>query len=124
MNTRRAECPNGMVDPQTSPRKGSMATNINDASGHGDRSRMLGFAQRWNAYGGGDVEDIMVEFGISETEYFTRLQHILADAPELVDEPTRHAINAVATTDSAEPQLTAAIAPSSFRREHPAHARL
>jgi hypothetical protein len=38
---------------------------------------MLEFARRWSPYGGGDAEDILVEFGIGEREYFQRLTRIL-----------------------------------------------
>ena len=38
---------------------------------------ILDFARRWYHYGGGSAEDILVEFGITEHEYFHRLGAVL-----------------------------------------------
>lgn len=38
---------------------------------------ILGFARRWYLFGGGSAEDILVEFGITEHEYFRRLGAVL-----------------------------------------------
>lgn len=51
-------------------------TNNDPPAGH---AGILAFARRWYPYGGGTPEDILVEFGIDEREYFRRLQEILAD---------------------------------------------
>ncbi|ORM33444.1 DUF3263 domain-containing protein [Williamsia sp. 1135] len=45
---------------------------------------ILDFARRWYPYGGGTAEDILVEFGIAEREYFRRLSDIL-DGNEAAD---------------------------------------
>lgn len=42
-----------------------------------DHAEMLDFARRWYPYGGGTAEDILVEFGIGEREYFRRLTEII-----------------------------------------------
>lgn len=42
-----------------------------------DQAELLDFALRWYPYGGGTAEDILVEFGISEHEYFRRLSLII-----------------------------------------------
>ena len=34
---------------------------------------LLAFAQRWSRFGGGDAEDIMVEFGLTEEAYLNRV---------------------------------------------------
>ncbi|MCK0516027.1 DUF3263 domain-containing protein [Williamsia sp. DF01-3] len=39
--------------------------------------RMLDFARRWYPYGGGSADDILVEFGIGERDYFERLTDVL-----------------------------------------------
>lgn len=39
---------------------------------------MLKFALRWQPYGGGDPGDILVEFGLTEKDYFARLSNLLA----------------------------------------------
>ncbi|MBA4026436.1 MAG: hypothetical protein C0482_29195 [Gordonia sp.] len=38
---------------------------------------MLEFAVRWHPYGGGDAGDILVEFGLTDRDYFTRLSTLL-----------------------------------------------
>ena len=38
---------------------------------------ILGFARRWYPFGGGSAEDILLEFGITEHEYFRRLGAVL-----------------------------------------------
>ncbi|MFW0789563.1 DUF3263 domain-containing protein [Gordonia sp. CPCC 205333] len=38
---------------------------------------LIDFARRWAPYGGGSDEDILVQFGISEHEYFRRLREAL-----------------------------------------------
>jgi hypothetical protein len=42
-----------------------------------EAERMLDFARRWYPYGGGSAEDILVEFGIGERDYFKRLTDVL-----------------------------------------------
>lgn len=42
-----------------------------------DHAEMVDFARRWYPYGGGTAEDILVEFGIGEHEYFRRLTEII-----------------------------------------------
>jgi hypothetical protein len=42
-----------------------------------EAERMLDFARRWYPYGGGSAEDILVEFGIGERDYFKRLTGVL-----------------------------------------------
>lgn len=44
-------------------------------------AEILDFAQRWYPYGGGTAEDLLVEFGIDEHEYFRRLVDILDGLP-------------------------------------------
>jgi hypothetical protein len=39
--------------------------------------RMLDFAHRWYPYGGGSADDILVEFGIGERDFFERLTDVL-----------------------------------------------
>ena len=39
--------------------------------------RMLDFARRWYPYSGGSADDILVEFGIGERDYFERLTDAL-----------------------------------------------
>jgi hypothetical protein len=46
-------------------------------SGRGEDDRMVNFALRWLPYGGGPAEDIIVEFGLSSREFFTRLDAVL-----------------------------------------------
>jgi hypothetical protein len=46
---------------------------------------MLAFAVQWMPYGGGDAEDIMVEFGIPPETYFRRLEHLLKDPAPVAD---------------------------------------
>jgi hypothetical protein len=46
-----------------------------------EAERMLDFARRWYPYGGGSAEDILVEFGIGERDYFQRLADVL-DSPQ------------------------------------------
>lgn len=50
-----------------------------------ERSEMIAFALRWEPFDGGDVGDILVQFGITEGVYYRRLQLILdrASADEL-----------------------------------------
>ncbi|MDF3307927.1 hypothetical protein P3H15_23165 [Rhodococcus sp. T2V] len=38
---------------------------------------MITFAKKWRHRGGGSGEDILVEFGLSQAEYFRQLQMIL-----------------------------------------------
>lgn len=42
-----------------------------------EAARMIDFATRWMPYGGGPAEDIVVGFGISPAQFFTRLQELL-----------------------------------------------
>jgi hypothetical protein len=42
-----------------------------------EAERMLEFARRWYPYGGGSAEDILIEFGIGERDYFKRLTDVL-----------------------------------------------
>lgn len=55
---------------------------------------LLTFAQRWSRFGGGDAEDIMVEFGLTEQAYFSRVLDVLERSD--LDEVTREAIEHVA----------------------------
>ena len=55
---------------------------------------LLAFAQRWSRFGGGDAEDIMVEFGLTEQAYFSRVLDVLERSD--LDEVTREAIEHVA----------------------------
>ncbi|WP_213573461.1 hypothetical protein [Rhodococcus sp. USK13] len=61
-----------------------------------ERSRMMAFAERWYRFGGGNPEDIMVEFGITEAVFFARLRQLLACSPELMSHPIGQAIDDVA----------------------------
>ncbi|PYE17988.1 uncharacterized protein DUF3263 [Williamsia limnetica] len=64
-------------------------------AGHAE---ILDFARRWYPYGGGTAEDILVEFGIGEREYFRRLSGILDDDAVVdLDRPTFAAMKQVAT---------------------------
>ena len=38
---------------------------------------LLTFAKKWRHWGGGSAEDILVEFGLSPSEYFRQLQTLL-----------------------------------------------
>lgn len=42
-----------------------------------DSHRMMDFARIWSQYGGGEAEDIMVQFGLSEKQYFERIMELL-----------------------------------------------
>jgi hypothetical protein len=42
-----------------------------------EAERMVDFARRWYPYGGGSAEDILVEFGIGERDFFQRLADVL-----------------------------------------------
>lgn len=42
-----------------------------------DTAHLIAFARVWSHYGGGSAEDIFVEFGLTENEYFTRLDKVL-----------------------------------------------
>jgi hypothetical protein len=57
-------------------------------------SELVAFATRWHAYGGGEADDIMVTFGLTERDYFTRLLEALTTAD--LDTATRAAITEVA----------------------------
>lgn len=46
-----------------------------------DHAEIVDFARRWYPYGGGTAEDILVEFGIGEREYFRRLAEIIDRLP-------------------------------------------
>ncbi|WP_179274797.1 MULTISPECIES: DUF3263 domain-containing protein [unclassified Rhodococcus (in: high G+C Gram-positive bacteria)] len=39
--------------------------------------RMLELARRWAPFGGADTTDIYVEFGLSRTQFYDRIQQIL-----------------------------------------------
>lgn len=43
-------------------------------------AHLVAFARRWLPYGGGSRGDILVEFGLTEDEYFTRLLAVLPEA--------------------------------------------
>ncbi|WP_099383126.1 hypothetical protein [Williamsia muralis] len=43
-----------------------------------DQLRIVDFAVRWHRYGGGGAEDIFVDFGLSESDYFIRLETLLS----------------------------------------------
>lgn len=42
-----------------------------------DDIRILEFARRWYPYGGGEAEDIMVDFGVSASEFYSRVEYLL-----------------------------------------------
>lgn len=42
-----------------------------------EQTSMLEFAVRWCPYGGGEPGDILVEFGLTDQDYFTRLSTLL-----------------------------------------------
>jgi hypothetical protein len=42
----------------------------------------VGFLYRWYLYGGGAVEDIFVEYGLTEREFFGRLLSTLENSPD------------------------------------------
>ncbi|MBY6365026.1 DUF3263 domain-containing protein [Rhodococcoides corynebacterioides] len=50
-----------------------------------DDHAVIGFLQRWYAYGGGRSEDILVEFGLSTTQFFTRAKDLLESKAVRVD---------------------------------------
>ncbi|KZF09413.1 MAG: DUF3263 domain-containing protein [Rhodococcus sp. (in: high G+C Gram-positive bacteria)] len=56
-----------------------------------EQNRMLDFARLWAPHGGGPSEDIMVRFGLTSTEFFTRLQSLLEhdEQTELLTPGTR-----------------------------------
>ncbi len=66
-----------------------------------DAADVVAFAQRWYRYGGGDPTDIMIEFGLSERDYFVRLRDALADY-EGLDPQTAGDIAQVVTRRLAE----------------------
>ncbi len=57
-------------------------------------TELVAFATRWHTFGGGEADDIMVTFGLTERDYFTRLLEALATAD--LDTATRAAITEVA----------------------------
>ena len=57
---------------------------------------LVEFAQRWQPYGGGEPAEILLEFGLTEREYFTRLREAIHADPGM-DPYARNAINLVAT---------------------------
>ncbi|QSE86398.1 hypothetical protein [Rhodococcus koreensis] len=61
-----------------------------------ERTRMMAFAERWYRFGGGNHEDIMVEFGVTDAVFFARLRQLLAGSPELMNHPMGQAIDDVA----------------------------
>jgi len=42
-----------------------------------EQAAMLKFASRWQPYGGGDPGDILIEFGLTDRDFFTRLSTLL-----------------------------------------------
>lgn len=42
-----------------------------------DARQMMEFARTWSQYGGGEAEDIMVNFGLTEKQYFERIIQLL-----------------------------------------------
>lgn len=42
-----------------------------------EQAAMLEFALRWQPYGGGDSGDILIEFGLTGRDFFTRLLALL-----------------------------------------------
>ncbi|MFC7955473.1 DUF3263 domain-containing protein [Rhodococcoides kroppenstedtii] len=50
-----------------------------------DDQLVVAFLQRWYAYGGGRSEDILVEFGLSTTQFFTRARDLLESKAVRVD---------------------------------------
>jgi hypothetical protein len=50
---------------------------------------MVAFALRWAPFGGGDADEILTEFGLTERVFFLRLRHLLVDpASHGLDEVT------------------------------------
>ncbi|NMN93998.1 hypothetical protein [Antrihabitans stalactiti] len=49
---------------------------------------MLDFACSWRRFGGGPDEDIMVRFGLTAPEYFSRLEGIVKAGHHNLDEQT------------------------------------
>ncbi|TQR84316.1 hypothetical protein D8S82_22480 [Mycobacterium hodleri] len=41
---------------------------------------MLEFVRRWHRFGGGSAQDIFVEFGLNEQEFFSRVLHLVGAA--------------------------------------------
>ncbi|OLT35054.1 hypothetical protein BJF84_15900 [Rhodococcus sp. CUA-806] len=58
--------------------------------GRDEDERMVDFVVRWLPYGGGPAEDIVVGFGISPREFFTRLDVLLRGpaCPQHLDRAT------------------------------------
>jgi len=48
---------------------------------------MLDFARRWAPFGGGEPEDIFVEFGLPADTYFERLRNFLRAHPMAIMDP-------------------------------------
>lgn len=57
---------------------------------------ILEYAFRWYRYGGGDAEDIMVEFGMDDHAFYARVIEILARHPEAYDRRTSAAMASIA----------------------------
>lgn len=55
---------------------------------------LLSFAMRWHRYDGGEPEDILVEFGLTEVDYFTRLRDVVRNAG--LDDDMRNAMDRLA----------------------------
>jgi hypothetical protein len=41
---------------------------------------MLEFVRRWHRFGGGSAQDIFVEFGLNEQEYFSRVLKLVGES--------------------------------------------
>jgi hypothetical protein len=46
-----------------------------------EQTRMLEFASRWAPFGGGTAGDILVEFGLSEQVFYTRVSALVNARP-------------------------------------------
>lgn len=60
-----------------------------------DATELVAYAESWYRYGGGDPDDILVRFGLTEVAYFTRLREALSTDTTL-DPAVRDAIDVVA----------------------------
>jgi len=56
---------------------------------------ILDFAQLWHQYGGGDAEDIMVTFGVSEEVFYSRVLWLITSVPTDLDPAIAASIKAV-----------------------------
>jgi hypothetical protein len=73
--------------PQTGPPRRTSTPNpigsdARQADWWNERHELVAFALRWAPFGGGNAEDILVTFGLTEETYFRRLRVIL-DGPTM-----------------------------------------